>query len=89
MSMTAMPGPLKGEMVARFAGAERPHLLHRQVIVWRDLVERQRKELLNASLLGIYGIRQCGGEVRHLVAKRLVDLSHLLGRVGTSRRDFC
>ena len=25
------------------------------VIVWRDLVDRQRKELLSASLLGVYG----------------------------------
>jgi error-prone DNA polymerase len=59
------------------------------VIVWRDLVEKQRKELLSASLLGVYGIWQREGEVRHLVAKRLVDLSHLLGRLGTSSRDFC
>ncbi|HJV51217.1 MAG TPA: error-prone DNA polymerase, partial [Noviherbaspirillum sp.] len=38
------------------------------VIVWRDLVERQRKELLGAALLGVYGIWQCERDVRHLVA---------------------
>ncbi|CAM5496331.1 error-prone DNA polymerase [Alcaligenes] [Alcaligenes phenolicus] len=59
------------------------------VIVWRDLVDRQRKELLGASLLGVYGIWQCERNVRHLVAKRLVDLSHLLGRLTASSRDFC
>jgi error-prone DNA polymerase len=59
------------------------------VIVWRDLVTRQRKELLGASLLGVYGIWQCEGNVRHLVAKRLVDLSHLLGQLSVGSRDFC
>lgn len=32
------------------------------VIVWRDLVDRQRKELLGASLLGVCGIWQREGE---------------------------
>jgi error-prone DNA polymerase len=59
------------------------------VIVWPTLVEQQRREVLNAPLLGVYGIWQRQGEVRHLVAKRLVDLSHLLGRLDTRSRDFC
>jgi error-prone DNA polymerase len=59
------------------------------VIVWPTLVEQQRREVLNAALLGIYGVWQREGEVRHLVAKRLVDLSHLLGRLDTRSRDFC
>ena len=58
------------------------------VIVWPALVERQRKELLASSLLGVYGIWQCESNVRHLVAKRLVDLSPWLGRLHTSSRDF-
>jgi error-prone DNA polymerase len=59
------------------------------VIVWKSLVEQQRKEVLGAALLGVYGIWQRQGEVRHLVAKRLVDMSHLLGRLDTHSRDFC
>jgi error-prone DNA polymerase len=59
------------------------------VIVWPSLVEQQRKEVLGARLLGVYGIWQCEGDVRHLVAKRLVDLSHLLGKLESSSRDFC
>ncbi|WP_296948521.1 error-prone DNA polymerase [uncultured Massilia sp.] len=59
------------------------------VIVWRTLVEQQRREVLNAALLGVYGIWQREGEVRHLVAKRLVDMSHLLGGLDTRSRDFC
>ncbi|MES2295836.1 MAG: error-prone DNA polymerase [Pseudomonadota bacterium] len=59
------------------------------VIVWPKLVEQQRREVLGAPLLGVYGVWQREGEVRHLVAKRLVDMSALLGRLGTSSRDFC
>jgi error-prone DNA polymerase len=58
------------------------------VIVWPALVETQRKELLGSSLLCVYGIWQCASNVRHLIAKRLVDLSPLLGRLSTSSRDF-
>ena len=59
------------------------------VIVWASLVEQQRREVLNAHLLGVYGVWQREGEVRHLVAKRLVDMSHLLGNLDTRSRDFC
>ncbi len=59
------------------------------VIVWPSLVEQQRKEVLGAALLGVYGVWQREGEVRHLVAKRLVDMSALLGRLDTTSRNFC
>jgi error-prone DNA polymerase len=59
------------------------------VIVWPTLLERQRREVLNAPLLGVYGVWQRQGEVKHLVAKRLVDMSSLLGRLDTRSRDFC
>ena len=35
-----------------------------------------------------YGIWQSDSGVRHLVAKRLVDLSRLLGEIPTKSRDF-
>ncbi len=59
------------------------------VIVWPDLVDQYRREVLSASLLGVYGVWQQQGIVRHLVAKRLVDLSPLLGKLPTASRDFC
>jgi len=59
------------------------------VIVWPSLQEKQRRESLNATLLAVYGIWQCEGEVRHLVAHRLVDMSHLLGDLPTVSRNFC
>jgi error-prone DNA polymerase len=59
-----------------------------QVIIWKDLRERQRQELMNAKLLGVYGVWQREGAVRNLIAKRLVDLTHLLGRLAAPSRDF-
>jgi len=58
------------------------------VVVQPQLVDRQRRELLGSTLLGVYGQLQKEGEVVHLVAKRLVDLSAWLGRLETSSRDF-
>lgn len=62
---------------------------HTNVIIWPSLLERQCKEVLGASLLAVYGIWQRQGEVTHLVAQRLVDLSHLLGSLTTTSRNFC
>ena len=59
------------------------------VIVWPGLLERQRKEVLGASLLAVYGVWQREGEVQHLVAQRLVDMSHLLGGLQSTSRNFC
>jgi error-prone DNA polymerase len=58
------------------------------VIVHPHLAERQRRELLGARLLGVLGVLQREGEVVHLIAKRLVDHTDLLGRLPTSSRDF-
>lgn len=65
---------------------------HVNVIVWPKVVEAQRKALLGATLLTVYGRWQCEGEgahaVRHLVAVRLVDHTPLLGGIATRSRDF-
>ncbi len=58
------------------------------VVVWKDLIEKQRRELLGASLLGVYGILERQGEVVHLIARRLIDYSALLGQLETASRDF-
>ena len=58
------------------------------VIVHPWLAEGQRCELLSARLLGVFGILQREGDVVHLIAKRLVDHSDLLGQLPTSSRDF-
>jgi error-prone DNA polymerase len=58
------------------------------VIIWPALIQLQRKELLNADLLGVYGIWQKENTVQHLIAKRLVDLSGLLGQLKMRSKDF-
>jgi error-prone DNA polymerase len=58
------------------------------VVVWRDLIERQRRELLGARLLAVDGTIERDGEVVHLIARRLTDHSTLLGRLLAPSRDF-
>ncbi len=58
------------------------------VVVWRHLSELQRREVLGAQLMTVYGQVQREGEVVHLVAARVVDHSTLLGRLDTRSRDF-
>jgi error-prone DNA polymerase len=62
------------------------------VIVWKALKDRQRTELLHSRLLAVYGVWQrdveSGGEVCHLIARRLKDLTPLLGGLTTASREF-
>jgi len=58
------------------------------VVVWRDLAERQRRELLGSGLLAVYGVLERQGEVVHVVAGRLADFSDLLGGLTAPSRDF-
>jgi error-prone DNA polymerase len=58
------------------------------VIVWPQVAQAQRQPLLASTLLTVYGVWQCEGEVRHLIARRLVDHSHLLKGLVAKSRDF-
>jgi error-prone DNA polymerase len=58
------------------------------LIVWRNVAERQRQALVGSRLLGVAGELQTEGEVMHVIAHRLVDLSRWLGRLVTPTRDF-
>ncbi len=58
------------------------------VVLWRDLVERQRREMLGARLLGVQGVIEREGDVVHLIARRLFDHSALLGPLAAASRDF-
>lgn len=59
-----------------------------QVIVWPALRDRQRETLLGARLLAVHGQWQRTGEVCHLIAGHLADLTPWLGDLPTSSRDF-
>ncbi|WP_293780348.1 error-prone DNA polymerase [uncultured Oxalicibacterium sp.] len=58
------------------------------VIIWPALIDKQRREILNAQLMTVYGIWQTRDGVHHLVAKRIVDHSELLGNLTIHSRDF-
>ena len=62
------------------------------VIVWRDLFERYRRELLGARLLGVEGTIESGNGVVHLIARRCADhgawLGSLLGPLQVRSHDF-
>jgi len=62
------------------------------VVVWPQVVEAQRKPLLAASLLTVYGQWQRQGDdkfaVMHLVAVKAIDHSALLHGLVSRSRDF-
>lgn len=59
------------------------------VIVWKRVRELHRQALLASRLMAVAGQWQKSPEgVMHLVARRLVDVTPWLGRLGTSSRDF-
>ncbi|MDN6318194.1 MAG: error-prone DNA polymerase [Marinobacter sp.] len=58
------------------------------VIVWLETARRQRKPLITARLLHVKGILEREGEIVHIVAGKLSDLSHLIQSLPVSSRDF-
>jgi error-prone DNA polymerase len=58
------------------------------VVVWRQLADRQRRELLESRLLGIDGRVESKDGVQHLIAEHLENLSPMLGSLPTFSRDF-
>ena len=58
------------------------------VVVWPNLGEKFRPVVRQAMLLGVVGHVQKSEGVIHLIARELVDLSHWLGTMELSSRDF-
>ena len=58
------------------------------VIVWESVGQEQRRALLESHLLEVHGEQQRQDEVMHLIARRLIDRSALLGNLLTRSRDF-
>ncbi|MGH8124618.1 MAG: error-prone DNA polymerase [Rhodanobacteraceae bacterium] len=58
------------------------------VVVWNDLAQRQRRELLESRLLAVEGRLESRHGVQHLIAARLHDWTALLGQLDTRSRDF-
>ncbi|AYF90557.1 error-prone DNA polymerase [Pseudomonas sp. DY-1] len=58
------------------------------VVVWHDLAERQRRVLVGSQLLQVDGRLESVEGVRHLIARRLGDLTPLLSGLDVRSRDF-
>jgi error-prone DNA polymerase len=58
------------------------------LVVWESVGREQRKPLLAARLLEVYGQLQREEGVTHLIAQKLTDRSALLGELLTRSRDF-
>jgi DNA polymerase III alpha subunit len=61
---------------------------HVNLIVWKRIAEEQRAALLGSRLLEVRGPLQREGDVLHVIAQRLTDLSALLGELSFESRDF-
>jgi error-prone DNA polymerase len=58
------------------------------LIVWSRVAEAQRAPLLESRLLEVSGTLQREGDVQHVIAERLVNLSGMLGDLAVASRDF-
>jgi error-prone DNA polymerase len=58
------------------------------LIVWKRVADAQRAALLESRLLLVHGKLQREGDVLHVIANRLTDLSALLGDLTVASRNF-
>ena len=58
------------------------------VVVWRQIADEQRRPLLESRLLAVEGRLESKDGVQHLIARRLTNLSTLLGPLAAGSRDF-
>ncbi|MFT4653135.1 MAG: error-prone DNA polymerase [Kangiellaceae bacterium] len=65
------------------------HTGNTNVIIWQRSARAQKKAYLNAKILQVKGILERGnGGVEHIIAGKLVDLTHLLQRLDVNAREF-
>jgi error-prone DNA polymerase len=92
VTVRQQPGTAKGTIFVTLEDETGPV----NVIVWESVRDRWRDPLLRAKLLAVHGTWQrdveSGGNVCHVVAEAMEDLTPLLGRLAnqsrTSSRDF-
>ena len=58
------------------------------VIVWNNLAERQRRELVQSQLMRVDGHMEKADGVHHVIAGRLIDMTDYLKGLETKSRDF-
>jgi error-prone DNA polymerase len=57
------------------------------LVVWRDLFEQYRKQIIGAKLLMVEGNLQIEGEVVHIIVQRCHNLNPLLGLLSSPSED--
>jgi error-prone DNA polymerase len=58
------------------------------LIVWNSVAVAQRAALLESRLLEVHGKLQREGDVQHVIARRLINLSAMLGDLTVASRNF-
>jgi len=58
------------------------------LVVWERIAERQRKVLLGAKIVAVYGETQKQDGVLHVIVRRMVDKSSLLSSFSVRSRSF-
>ena len=58
------------------------------LIVWKRVADEQRAALLDSRLLEVRGRIQREGDVLHVIARRLIDRSAMLGDLMVESRNF-
>ena len=61
---------------------------HINLVVWKHVAERDRAALLNARLMGVRGELQVESNVIHVIARKLIDHTAMLGDLEVRSRDF-
>jgi len=61
---------------------------HVNVVCWNNVVETYRHEVLGSSMVAVYGETQRVGQILHLIAHKIEDLSWMLGELSTQSRNF-
>jgi len=55
---------------------------HANIIVWEKVAQAHKRPVYDSQLMLVTGFIQREGEVVHLIARSVVDLSHLLSQIG-------
>ena len=59
------------------------------VVVWQATARAQKQSFLKSKIVKVRGILERGdGDVTHIIAGKIIDLSHLLEQLNTRSRDF-
>ena len=58
------------------------------VVVWQGTSHEQKKAFLGAKILQVKGILEREGDVIHIIAGKLIDLTDKLDKLAAKSREF-